>query len=37
MRTSNFMFISAAYPLIGSVLMGIVIGVWKPKGTAATD
>lgn len=34
-RSSQFMFISAAYPLIGSVLMGIVIGVWKPKGVAA--
>ena len=36
-RSSTFMFISAAYPLLGSVLMGIVIGVWKPKGEAATD
>ena len=33
-RSSQFMFISAAYPLIGSILMGIVIGVWKPKGAA---
>ena len=32
MRSSSFMLICAAYPLIGSVLMGIVIGVWKPKG-----
>jgi Protein of unknown function (DUF1761) len=31
MRSTNFMFICAAYPLIGSVLMGMVIGVWKPK------
>jgi hypothetical protein len=36
-RSSNFMFISAAYPLIGSVLMGIVIGVWKPKGAEASS
>jgi len=36
-RTSNFMFISAAYPLIGSVLMGIVIGVWRPKDADAVD
>jgi len=35
MRSSTFMFISAAYPLIGSVLMGIVVGVWKPKGVTA--
>jgi Protein of unknown function (DUF1761) len=34
-RSSQFMFISAAYPLIGSILMGIVIGVWRPKGAAA--
>lgn len=33
-RSSTFMFISAAYPLIGSVLMGIVLGVWKPKVVA---
>ena len=31
-RNSTFMFISAAYPLIGAVFMGIIIGVWKPKG-----
>ena len=37
MRSSNFMFISAAYPLVGSVLMGIIIGVWKPKDVVATD
>ena len=35
MRSSTFMFISAAYPLIGSVLMGIIVGVWKPKGVTA--
>jgi len=35
MRSSNDMFIAAAYPLIGCVLMGIVIGVWKPKGAPA--
>ena len=32
MRSITFIFLCAAYPLIGSVLMGIVIGVWKPKG-----
>jgi hypothetical protein len=31
-RPMPFVLISAAYPLIGSVLMGIIIGVWKPKG-----
>ncbi len=34
-RPSQFMFISAAYPLIGSALMGIVLGVWKPKEAVA--
>ena len=34
-RSSTFMLISAAYPLCGSVLMGIVIGVWKPKGATS--
>jgi hypothetical protein len=34
-RGSTFMFISAAYPLIGAVFMGIIIGVWKPKGAEA--
>ena len=37
MRSSIFMFICAAYPLIGSVLMGIVIGVWKPKGAEVLE
>lgn len=31
LRSGPFLFISAAYPLIGCVLMGIVIGIWKPK------
>jgi hypothetical protein len=30
-RSSSFMLISALYPLLGSILMGIIIGVWKPK------
>ena len=34
-RGSTFMLISAAYPLIGAFFMGIIIGVWKPKGTEA--
>jgi hypothetical protein len=29
-RSSNFMVIAAAYPLFGCILMGIVIGIWKP-------
>jgi hypothetical protein len=35
MRSSTFMFITATYPLVGCVLMGIVLGVWKPKGAAS--
>ena len=35
MRVASFMLISAGYPLIGSGLMGIVLGLWKPKGTVA--
>ena len=31
-RPRPFIMISAGYPLIGCILMGIVIGVWKPKG-----
>jgi len=34
-RTGSFILISAAYPLAGCILMGIIIGVWKPK--AAVD
>jgi hypothetical protein len=36
-RSSTFMFISAAYPLFGSMLMGMIIGVWKPKGVPAAN
>jgi hypothetical protein len=32
MRVGSFILISAAYPLLGCILMGIIIGVWKPKG-----
>lgn len=31
-RPRPFVLISAAYPLAGCILMGIVIGIWKPKG-----
>jgi hypothetical protein len=30
-RTVPFILISAAYPLLGCILMGIIVGVWKPK------
>ena len=31
MRAVSFIMISAAYPLFGCILMGIILGVWKPK------
>jgi len=31
MRAGSFLLISAAYPLLGCILMGIILGVWKPK------
>ena len=30
-RIQSFILISAAYPLLGCVLMGIIIGVWRRK------
>jgi hypothetical protein len=36
-RASTFMLISALYPLIGSILMGMILGVWKPKYEAAAS
>jgi hypothetical protein len=30
-RAGSFILISAAYPLLGCILMGIIIGVWKPR------
>lgn len=30
-RTQSFILISAAYPLLGCVLMGIIVGVWRRK------
>lgn len=36
-RPGSFVLIAAAYPLLGCVLMGIIIGVWKSKLRAAED
>jgi Protein of unknown function (DUF1761) len=33
-RPVQFIMISAAYPLLGCILMGIIVGVWKPKAKA---
>jgi hypothetical protein len=30
-RGRPFVVISAAYPFLGCILMGIIIGIWKPK------
>lgn len=34
MRSPLFMGLSAGYPLLGCLLMGIIIGAWKPKAVA---
>lgn len=31
MMGQTFMAISAGYPLVGCILMGIILGAWKPK------
>jgi hypothetical protein len=37
MMGPTFMAISAGYPLAGCIIMGIIIGAWKPKGLIAAD
>lgn len=34
-RLQSFILISAAYPLMGCVLMGVILGVWKHKSDPA--
>jgi uncharacterized membrane protein len=34
-RARSFMAISAGYPLVGSILMGLIIGVWRPKANSS--
>jgi uncharacterized protein DUF1761 len=36
-RVPSFILISSAYPLVGCILMGIIVGVWKPKVIADSD
>jgi len=36
-RVPSFILISAAYPLVGCILMGIILGVWKPKTKVEPD
>ena len=31
LRPRSFIMIAAGYPLVGCILMGIILGVWKPK------
>ncbi len=31
MRAVSFIMISATYPLLGCIVMGMILGVWKPK------
>jgi hypothetical protein len=33
-RPGSFVLISAGYPLVGSILMGIIIGAWRHKAPA---
>jgi len=33
-RPGSFVLIAAGYPLVGSILMGIIIGVWPSKAAA---
>lgn len=35
LRSHQFILISAACPLAGCALMGVVLGAWKPKGVVA--
>jgi hypothetical protein len=35
-RLGSFILISSAYPLLGGLLMGLIVGAWKVKGTAET-
>ena len=37
MRPVNFMAIAAGYPLVGCILMGIILGLWKVKTVTAVS
>jgi hypothetical protein len=34
LRPRSFIMIAAGYPLVGCIVMGIILGVWKPKAKA---
>jgi hypothetical protein len=35
LRAASFIMISAAYPLLGCILMGAIVGAWRPKAKYA--
>lgn len=36
-RARPFILISMLYPLLGCILMGMILGLWKPKSTTAAQ
>jgi hypothetical protein len=34
-RPLSFILVSAGYPVVGCVIMGAILGAWKPKGAVA--
>jgi len=34
-RPLSFILISAGYPVVGCIIMGAIVGAWKPKGVVA--
>jgi len=34
-RPLSFILVSAGYPVVGCVIMGAILGAWKPKGVVA--
>jgi Protein of unknown function (DUF1761) len=36
-RPGSFLLIAAGYPLLGSILMGIILGAWKQRGGAVMN
>lgn len=34
-RSTQFLLIAGGYPVVGCILMGAILGAWKPKGAAS--
>lgn len=34
-RSAEFMLIAGGYPVVGCIVMGAILGAWKPKGVVA--